>query len=122
MLFKILGGVNNYVIFVIFIYFILFLKFYWLIFVIYNGKLLFFLFVYVKIVVFINKDDEIKYVSYCLFVVCKYFILKLRVDIGVINWIFNIIIEYIRMFFEKKLGCELFELIFKCIVYVNIIY
>lgn len=74
MLFKILGGVNNYVIFVIFIYFILFLKFYWLIFVIYNGKLLFFLFVYVKIVVFINKDDEIKNVSYCLFLVCKYFI------------------------------------------------
>lgn len=120
MLFKILGGVNNYVTSVTFTYFMLFLKFHRSILVTHNGKSPPLLLAHAKIVVFINKDDEIKHASYCSSVVRKYFISKLRADIGVTNRIFNITIEHIRMSSEKKSGRELFELNFKCIVHVNI--
>lgn len=74
MLFKILGGVNNYVTSVTFTYFILFLKFHRSILVTHNGKSPPLLLAHAKIVVFINKDDEIKNASYCSSLVRKYFI------------------------------------------------
>lgn len=57
-----------------------------------------------------NKDDEVKRVSYYLAVLCKYFISKLRANIGVTNRIVNINIEQTGMSSEKKSGRELFEI------------
>lgn len=55
MLFKILGGVNNYVTSVTFTYFMLFLKFHRSILVTHNGKSPPLLLAHAKIVVFINN-------------------------------------------------------------------
>lgn len=49
---------------------------------------------------------------------CKYFISKLRANIGVTNRIVNINIEQTGMSSEKKSGRELFEIFFKRIVHV----
>lgn len=85
-----------------------------------NGNSLPLLFAHVKIVVFINEDDEVKHVNYYSPVLCKYFISKLKANIGVTNRIFNINIEHIGMSSEKKSGRELFEIFFKRIVHVYI--